>query len=675
MFNSKTPFADIDLSGRFGRIAPFFIIAATVIFYIPALSGGFIWDDHGHVLFDPQLQNVAGLWKIWFTKAIQQYYPLVYSSFWVEWQLWGDNPLGYHIVNVFLHSLNAIVFALVLRQLGFRGAWAAALIFALHPVHVESVAWISERKNVMSGLFYLASLLVFLKSEETEGETGSADIKLYIFSFVLFVLALFSKTVVSTLPVVFIIIRWMRARPFNRSFILRLVPFFAVGLVMGLVTVWWEATQVGASGVEWGLTFTERLMLPARIVWFYLVKLFIPINLTFIYPRWTPDPALLWQWVFIFKLFVAFILLWAYRSKISRAPVAALACFVVTLFPALGFIDVYPFRYSFVADHFQYLASLFMIALATGVAGALIRKFARAAVPSAIIITLGVALVLGVFTWNQGFAYKDPETLWRDVLKKNPTAWIAHNNIGRILYERGEIDSSIEHYRRAVSIWPNAIEATHNLASSLFKVGRVAEAEEYFRVVMKLAPNNGQTLSEFAVLLSATGQLEEARKKALKATVMDPGNADRENNLGIVLLRSNMIDKALSRFNIAVAIRPDFFEAHNNIGIAYSMQGRPADAVLGFKKALAIDPLYAEGHYNLAVTFQDLNKIKDAEAHYREAVRLDPSHAQSLNNLGNIYFKKGDFRKAEGFYIKALKANPKFKEAEQNLANTLKRIR
>ena len=671
MFNSRTPFADYDLYDHLNRLAPLFIIAATLIFYIPAINGGFIWDDHAHVLFDTDLQSLSGLGKIWFTKATQQYYPLVYSSFWVEWQLWGNNPLGYHIVNVLVHSANAIVLALILKRLGLRGAWAAALIFALHPVHVESVAWISERKNVLSGLFFLASLLVFLKSEDAE----ESEIKFYILSFVLFVLALFSKTVVSTLPVIFIIIRWMRARPFDRSFILRLVPFFIAGLVMGLVTVWWEATQVGASGVEWELTFADRLMLPARIVWFYLVKLFIPVNLTFIYPRWTPDASLLWQWVFILKIIVAFVLLWVFRKKITRAPVAALACFAVTLFPALGFIDVFPFRYSFVADHFQYLASIFIIALMVGVVDAVIINLARAVRPTAIFVTIVTAFVLGFLTWQQGHAYKDPETLWRDVLEKNPTAWIAHNNLGQILYERGEMDKAIEYYQEAITLWPNAREARHNLASSLFKVGKIKEAESHFRAALKLAPDTSHTLSELAVLLSATGRLAEAQKNALKAAQIDPENADIQNNLGIVFLRSNMADRAMASFTKAITLRPEFREVHNNIGIVHSMQGRLAAAVVSFKKALEIDPAYSEGHYNLGVTYEDLNKTKEAETHYKEAVRLNPLHAQALNNLGNIYFKKGDFKEAEGFYREALKANPDFAEAQQNLANTLKRNR
>ncbi|MEE9542699.1 MAG: tetratricopeptide repeat protein [Thermodesulfobacteriota bacterium] len=669
MFNSKTPFADTDLSDRLTRFMPFVIIACALIFYIPAIKGGFIWDDHAHVLFDADLQSISGLWKIWFTKATQQYYPLVYSSFWIEWQLFGNNPLGYHIVNVLLHSANAIVLALILKRLGLRGAWAAAIIFALHPVNVESVAWISERKNVLSGLFFLASILVFLKSEDEE-----SNIKFYILSFVLFILALFSKTVVSTLPVILIIIRWMRARPFDRSFIIRLVPFFLAGLAMGLVTVWWEATQVGASGVEWSLTITERLMLPARIVWFYLVKLFIPVNLTFIYPRWTPDPSELWQWIFIFKLAVAFVLLWALRLRITRAPVAALACFVVTLFPALGLIDVFPFRYSFVADHFQYLASIFIIALIVGVVDAVIINFARAVRPTAIFVTIVVALILGILTWRQGYVYKDPETLWRDVLKKNPTAWIAHNNLGQILYERGEIFKATEHYRSAVTLWPNAGEARHNLASSLFKRGKIIEAETHFRAALKLTPNASHTLSELAVLLSATGRLAPAQKNAFRAAEINPQNADIQNNLGIVLLRSNMADKAFESFTKAVTIRPAFTEAHNNIGIAHSMQGQLAGAVLAFKKALSIDPSYSEGHYNLAVTLEDLKKTKEAEAHYREAVKLNPMHAQALNNLGNIYFKKGDLKVAEGFYRAALKADPNFNEAKQNLVNTLKRI-
>ena len=254
------------------------ILLMTLVAYIPAMYGGFIWDDDSYVTNNPLLPAIDGLWRIWFAADTPQYYPLVFTTFWLEHRLWGLNPMGFHIVNVSLHALNAVIVWFILQRLNVRGAWLIGAVFALHPVHVESVAWITERKNVLSGLFYLLALWSYLKFDEAGGK------KWYGGALLLFVFALLSKTVTPTFPVVLLILMWYRGKRIGKREIFTLIPFLAIGLVMGLVTVWYEVHHVGAKGEEWGLTVFERILVAGRVIWFYALKLLYPVNLTFIYP-------------------------------------------------------------------------------------------------------------------------------------------------------------------------------------------------------------------------------------------------------------------------------------------------------------------------------------------------------------------------------------------------------
>jgi protein O-mannosyl-transferase len=334
------------------------ILVATCVAYLPALSGSFVWDDEEYIT-KPELRNISGLYRIWFEpRATGQYYPLLYSAFWLQHKLWGDSPAGYHIVNLSLHLLVVILAYAILVKLEVPGALLAAGIFALHPVHVETVAWISEQKNTLSGVFYLAAMLVYLKRDASSGKLS------YFGSFVLYVLAVLSKSVTATLPgALLVILWWKHGRIEWRRDVLPLVPFFTAGLVFGLVTAYAESVWVGAGAANEGLSAIQRVLVAGRAIWFYLGKLVLPVNLAFSYPKWTIDPSDWTQWLYVLGVLALLGILWGVRQR-SRAPLAALLFFIGTLFPALGFLNVFPFRYSYVADHFQYLASLGIIVLA-----------------------------------------------------------------------------------------------------------------------------------------------------------------------------------------------------------------------------------------------------------------------------------------------------------------------
>jgi hypothetical protein len=351
------------------------ILVATCLAYFPALTGSFIWDDQEYVT-KPELRTVSGLYRIWFDPPPKtQYYPLLYSVFWLQHKLWGDSSIGYHIVNLALHLLVVILAYAVFIKLDIPGALLAAAIFALHPVHVETVAWISEQKNTLSGVFYLSAMLLYLEldarrdPETAKGKPSSSWKWFYFASLILYLLAILSKSVTATLPGALLVIAWWkRGRLGLRQDVLPLVPFFALGLAFGLITAHAESVWVGAGGAGYDLSALQRSLLAGRVIWFYLGKLVLPINLAFSYEKWTIDPADWTQWVYPLGVIALMGFFWSLRNR-SRAPLAALLFFMGTLFPALGFVNVFPFRYSYVADHFQYLASLGIIALmASGIA-------------------------------------------------------------------------------------------------------------------------------------------------------------------------------------------------------------------------------------------------------------------------------------------------------------------
>ena len=428
------------------------IILLTVAAYIPAMHAGFIWDDDFYVTANPTLRSLGGLAAIWLKPgATIQYYPLVFTSFWVEHHLWGLHPFGYHLVNILLHAINAVLLWRVLQRLEIPGAWWAAAIFALHPVNVESVAWITERKNTLSGLFYLLAALAWLRYRPltTSESAREPDWRYYWLALALFACALFSKTVTCSLPAVLMLVIWWKTGRLDKRDGLALAPWFGLGILSGLVTRWMEQ-RAGAHGAYWELSFVQRCLVAGRALWFYAGKLFWPRQFTFVYPRWEIDARAAWQYTFPLAALVVLAALWLLRSRIGRGPLAAVLCFAGTLVPALGFFDVYPFRYSFVADHFQYLACIGLITLTTSavtVIGRRItdegRRFDGTSAAAALL------LILGATTWSQAHIYQNEEILWRDTLAKNPDASIAHNNLGIELQNMGRLPEAIEQLEQA----------------------------------------------------------------------------------------------------------------------------------------------------------------------------------------------------------------------------------
>src|SRR5437660_885487 len=389
------------------------------------------------------LNTRDGLRRIWFSfDSPSQYFPLVYTTFRIEHALWGLNPLGYHWVNILLHVANALLVWRLLARLNVPGAWLAGAIFALHPVQVESVAWITERKNVLMGCFFLLTLLAWAVFVD---ERTKRPWRFYGLASVPYGLALSAKTTACTLPAALLLILWLQRKRINWESILQIVPFFLLGLGMGLVAVWWERYHQATRGALFALGPIERILVASRAVWFYLGKLIWPSTLTFIYPRWTISPTHLLDYVWLLTAVGLCAAIYFARRYVGRGVEVAAVFFVATLSPVLGLIMLYTFRYAFVADHYQYLACIGPIALVSAGVASLAGTFERS---RRLIFGTAVAMVatLAVLTWRQSTMYTDIEAVWRTTLARNPTCWMAHNNLGIVLFQKSEIDEAIAHY-------------------------------------------------------------------------------------------------------------------------------------------------------------------------------------------------------------------------------------
>ena len=639
------------------------IVLLVFLAYLPVLRGGFIWDDNFYVTENPTLHDLGGLQRIWFeVGAVPQYYPMVHTTFWLEYHLWGLNPVGYHLVNVLLHAIAAILLWQVLLRLRIQGAWLAAVLFALHPVCVESVAWITERKNVLSAVFYFAAALAYLRFDALEEPRRPNRFRWYWYlgALVLFAAALLSKTVTCSLPAALLLVCWWKKGHVQRSDILLLLPFFVLGAGLGLMTAWIEKYHVGAQGVEWSLTLADRCLIAGRALWFYAGKLVWPVHLTFIYPRWQIEPELWWQWLFPVAAAGVVAGLWLARHRIGKGPLVAVLFFAGTLGPALGFVNVYPMRFSFVADHFQYLASVGLITLCAAGLERIMR-----------VIPVTLIVLLGALTWQQVGIYRNPETLWRDTLAKNPDCSMAHNNLGMLLSNQGRIEEAMEHYHKALQIKPNYWEALNNLGSALIVKGRFEEAIENYYKALQINPNYTEVLDNLGAAFAAQGRFEEAIENFRKAIQINPNNAKALNNLGIALAAQGRVEEAIENYRRAIQINPNFSEALDNLGIALAAQGRVEEAIENYRQAIRINPNFSEALDNLGIALTAKGRVDEAIQNFRQAIRINPHYAEALNNLGAALAAQGRVDEAIDSFRQAIQSKPNFSEALDNLGIAL----
>ena len=485
------------------------LVGATLVAYSPVRDAGFIWDDQYYLTDSMLMSSFAGIVRAWTViGASLQYYPMTHTSFWAEYFFFGMDPTGYHVTNVLLHIANALLVWRLLARLAVPGAWLVAAVFALHPVHVETAAWIAERKNLLSTLFYLLAAHAYFRWQDPVSETSPSGARSWYASALVFhVFALCSKAVTFSLPAALALVLWWKRGRLSWVLLRPLLPFLGASALLGSLSVYMEKYAVGARGASWDFTIVDRLLIAGRAVWFYVGKLVWPRSLSFSYPRWNIDAAEPWQYLFPIAAVGVVAALWWWRHRIGRGPLTALLYFGGTLVPALGFVDVYPFRFSFVADHFQYLASIGMLTLLVAVPTRALES--RLSVPLRAGLAAALLLTLAVLTFQQARIYESPFRLWSDVIEKNPESTLAHNNLAAVYADQGEIAKAVTHNRETLRIDPSDNLAHLNLAINLTSMGRLDEAIHHHREQIRLYDDR-RSHEAVALLMERRGRIREA---------------------------------------------------------------------------------------------------------------------------------------------------------------------
>ena len=715
------------------------LILLVTVSYLPAmLWGGFVWDDVDHIPGEPALRDWAGLWRIWFVPdEVQEphYRPLTYTSFWLEQKLWGFAPAGYHVVNVLLHATNSVLLWRILLRLAVPGAWVVAAVFAVHPLHVESVAWTIERKDVLSGLFYLACILTWIRFSEgdstspppdpsprsgrrhdrgphTRGTAGSetpstgwtgARAWRYCLALTLLAAGMLAKNMVVTLPAALVILTWWRHGRVTVRALLRLVPFFGVALSLVAVDLWAVTTATPAS---FGYSLVERTLIAARALWFYVGKLAWPANLAVIYPHWDVHVGDVAAWTGLAAAAALVGTLWFFCNRIGRGPLAAVVFFAVTLSPTLGFVDHTYLLFSFVADRYQYLAGIGVMAVVIGAAASAAGRLPavwRTGTAGAVAVVLAI---FGALTWRQASIYSDEVTFFGHVIAHNPTAAGAHLNLAKALIAQDRAEEAMDAARIAVAQRPDSHDAHVNLGIALSHLERFDEAEDHFRRAIAIAPGESSPLANLGVLLSRRNRLDEAEtylRRALERAPRDPsvlGNLARLLDVrqqpeaalahydrliargaadaatytakGDILSRLQRYDEALAAWQRALAFGPEpaaAFSLHLSMGRATWARDRSADAAaVHYERALRIDARHPGVLADLASLRIAQARYEDAVERFRAAIAMAPETAKFHAGMGYALYRLGRADAAVESLERALALDPTLDEARGHLA-------
>jgi len=647
------------------------LFLTTAAAYLPVRDAGYIWDDDSYITTNATLWTPGGLGRIWSDfRATPQYYPLVFTTFWIEYRLWGLNPLGYHAVNVVLHACSALLLWRVLRRLELPGAWVIAAVFAVHPVHVESVAWVTERKNVLSGLMYLVAAWSYLRFDPglLRSDAPARNPAFYVPALFAFCLALVSKTVTGTLPAALLLLAWWKKGRLALRDAAPMLPMFAAAVVMSRITVATEKYHVRTVDLDLGLTFIDRVLLAGRAAWFYASKLIWPRNLAFSYEKWRIDSTAWWQWVFPAALVLVVAGLWLARHRIGRGPLAAALFFVGTLFPALGFVDVYPFRYSWVADHFQYLASIGPIAAVIAAAAIVARRIHRLA---AMAPAVGLLATLAALTYAQCGIYRDQESLWTDTIRKNPTGWMAHENLGGYLARQGRFDEARFHFERAAALNPDRSRSSSHEAFAAMTAGDYSRAIELFEREQSEVGDTPFIQVNLGLCRMELGQYEAALRHFDTAIAMRAEHAPAWFHRGRLLFRLKRPIEAEAALERALQHDRTNVEAYRLIARLLAARGQLDAAAKQLDEALVVKPNDVATLHDSAMLLARRGHVSEALARARRAMTIAPQSGDAHRLLGMLLLQSGDAAAGIEALRRAAELSPTDVDARYNLAAAL----
>ena len=619
-------------------------LAAIFVFYFPALSGEFVWDD---IVFSKEktIQDWSGLWDIWFapTEITSEwhYWPVTHTTFWLDHKLFGLNPLGYHIVNCILYFINIVLIWRLLLKLEVPGAWAISMIFAVHPIHVESVAWLIERKSLLSAMFYLGSIHLWLRFRE------SSNLKAYALALGLYVLGLLSKSIVVTLPVALLVLLWWKQERVSAQDAMRLLPFFIVGFA---ITLGDYLFYIASEDIDLAFSFLERVLLASQAVWFYVGKLLWPANLMVIYPHWDVSAGNLVAWLFAAATVGVLILLWGCRHRIGKGPLAGIALFVITLSPILGFVDYGYMEFSFVADRYQYLAGLGLLAVFIGGAVHVMRPHIASFRPVIMGVYALLVAGLGILTWQQATIYQDEIALFSHIVTHNPAAYDAYHNLGIALFRANRVEEAYEASLKAVEYQPNNSKAHSNVAHALIMKERYDEAEE-------------------------------SLKRALE---LDPKNSIAWRNSGVVRYKQQRYEEAVTAYQKAVALSmemldtgPDFAKAYAGMGDALLQLERHEEAIESLERSIELHPsppLATASLLLMGRAASELDRLKEAAQYYERAIELDPQNLGALELLAATRFQEERYEDALRLFTAIRQSLPEDAYIHSNIGATLHQL-
>ncbi len=679
------------------------IVILCGVIYGPSLGNGFIWDDDDYVYNNQLVQDSGGLKDIWFARKTVQYYPVVFTSFWVEHKVWGLNPFGYHLVNLLLHIANALLLFALVRKLYPRAAFVVALIFAVHPIQVETVAWITERKNLLSLFFFILTTLSYLKYLDRR-RAGQ-----YCLTLALFACALLSKSVSVCFVAVPLLYQWWKEGKFTLRGVRISLPFLAAGALSAWNTAYIEYHGVGARGAEWSFSLLEKAVLAGRTMCFYIYKLCVPRDFLFFYPRWEINATLLWQWIPLLLLITAALALYGFRKHIGRGAIALFVFYGISIFPASGVINVFPMRYSFVADHFSYIALPTLILLITG---AIIYVYDRAlsvgpevlrkpAIRKALYVTVLTVLTgaLAVKSFGITENYHDQFTLWTDLIERNPSSQAAHVNLGRIYEQRRDFEKAIQMYRRSAELLPGDFVAYYNLGNAYRGAGEDRKAIIAYEKAIDIYPHKADMYNNLGNAYKEVGDPGKAIEQFEKAMSVDPGHPWAYNNIGVLYNQLGDNKKARFYYEKAISVDPGYADAYFNLAVQSYREGQYSAAVgycdKAIKSGYAVPPPFlqmlepyrgsaaAETEGSIATgdssveTVKTLNSlgeelgrsgnVEEAIAAFEKALELDRNNSETLNNLGYAYYVRGEREKGKEYFEKAIEKDPPNEKARKNL--------
>jgi tetratricopeptide (TPR) repeat protein len=667
------------------------LAASTLLAYWPALRGSFLFDDPSLLTDSPLVKAADGLRRMWLTTEAIDYWPVTNSTFWLEWRLWGSNPTGYHVTNVLLHIAAGLLVWAILRRLSVPGAWLAAMLFTLHPVNVQSVAWIAQRKNTLSMVFFLLSMLMYLAFDRADAASVRQDPRKgrpasrrqesqpvfawYWVSLAAFVLAMLSKGSVAILPGVLLLLTWWRRERLTQRDLIRVLPFLAVAIALTLVNLWFQSRMVG--GVR-DVTVLQRILGAAGVIWFYVAKALVPIHLVFIYPQWdVRADALRWWFPLVAVVVFTVVLIRWRRRPVARVLLLAWAFVCLALIPVMGFTDVYFMKYSLVADHYEYIAMIAIVAIAAAGLDRLFRTdrpstrpigFGLSDVASAVLLA-----VVGVATWQQAHLYAGPEPLYRATLQANPGVPVVHNNLGAWLLDQGRNEEASAEFHEALRLQPDLASAHSNLCEAAARLHRVDEALTECAATVRTNPARAAAHKNLGTALASAGRLRDARAELETALALNPDSIQTHYELADVLHATGEPAAAVGHYRRVLRDWPDAAGAQSGLGSALLELGQVPEAEAAFRESIRLNPELADAHRDLADLLMQRGKVDDAIQQYQEALARDARSADGHNNLGVALARAGRPAEAAEHFRAALKLQPDLADARANLEKILRK--